>query len=77
MSDRLESAEKRIDALERELLLIKNRHARYRKIQSLENKLKDALTALRELNQAIPFPLPEWFSEELQRKVVSVIHANP
>lgn len=75
MIDRLESAEKRIDALERELLLIKNRHARYRKIQSLENKLKDALGALRDLNQAIPFPLPEWFTEELQRKVVGALHS--
>jgi hypothetical protein len=64
--------EARLAALETTMRQIVDRHARYQKIKSLENKLTDALGLIADLNAAIPFPFPEWFSADLQKRVIEV-----
>jgi len=70
---RHEEAGARITALESDLRLMKDRHARYQKIQSLENANEDLITLLKDINDAIPFPLPEWFTPAMQKRVSEVL----
>ncbi len=71
--DDLPTLHARVSTLETELRLIKDRHARYQKIQSLEQKNEMLIQLLTDINNAIPFPMPEFFTPEIQKRLSEVL----